>query len=918
MRDEDKTKEQLVRELAATRRRIAELEDPKVGHKRAEGTIQGSRIWLSVAGAFVLLCILAWLNEILDLPHLLLGAPRTPVNWQEAIIETVLIGIVGSFAVSRLISDVTERKRAEEVLRESEERFREMASLLPQVVGETDLRGNFTFVNQNAFQMFGYTQKDFEEGINILQVLIPEDHERAKEGIQKVLKGERPGRNEYTAIRKDDSAFPVLVYSRPTIRQNKPAGMISIVVDITERKRVEEALRESEERYRTLIENQGEGVGSVDPEECFTFANPAAHEIFGVTQGELVGCSLREFVDPETFDLVRAQTEKRRAGGKSIYRMEFIRPDGERGHLLVTATPRFDGEGQLVGTFGIFRDITELVQAEESLKQRATQLALLNDVGARIAAVLELDILLDGTAHLVQEGFGYHHVGLFIVDRERGELVMKARAGDFNAFFPPEHRIKLGQGVVGWVGSHGERLLANDVDAEPRYINFYPDVIPTRSELSVPIRVGGEVVGVLDVQSLLLDAFDETDVMVMETLASQLAVAVENARLVGGLEALVAARTAEIVAEQEKNEAILRSVGDAIAMSDPEMRLRYVNPAFTALTGYTAQEAIGQHVSLLFRGTMSEQDRQSLRLALAQGDVWRGEVSNQRKDGRPYEASMTIVPLRDGEGRLTGYVSSHQDISRRKGLERARSRFMTNVSHELRTPVANMKLYAHLLRMGRKPEKIQRYTQVIEEQADRLAELIQDILEMTGLDSGQAVMAWKPVSLPTVIGDTVTRYQSRAEETGLTLVAKPVPPDLPVVKGDQSRLNQSLGELVENAVIFTPSGGQVTVETGTAEACPGQSRRAEEQLWVMIAVHDTGPGISPEEQERVFDRFFRGSLAESGHVPGTGLGLSIAQEIVRAHGGWVTVESEIGEGSTFTLWLPSVSHQPDRAPGVRG
>jgi len=456
------------------------------------------------------------------------------------------------------------------------------------------------------------------------------------------------------------------------------------------------------------------------------------------------------------------------------------------------------------------------------------------------------------------------------------------------------------------------------VDAEPRYINFYPDVIPTRSELSVPIRVGGEVVGVLDVQSLLLDAFDETDVMVMETLASQLAVAVENARLVGGLEALVAARTAEIVAEQEKNEAILRSVGDAIAMSDPEMRLRYVNPAFTALTGYTAQEAIGQHVSLLFRGTMSEQDRQSLRLALAQGDVWRGEVSNQRKDGRPYEASMTIVPLRDGEGRLTGYVSSHQDISRRKGLERARSRFMTNVSHELRTPVANMKLYAHLLRMGRKPEKIQRYTQVIEEQADRLAELIQDILEMTGLDSGQAVMAWKPVSLPTVIGDTVTRYQSRAEETGLTLVAKPVPPDLPVVKGDQSRLNQSLGELVENAVIFTPSGGQVTVETGTAEACPGQSRRAEEQLWVMIAVHDTGPGISPEEQERVFDRFFRGSLAESGHVPGTGLGLSIAQEIVRAHGGWVTVESEIGEGSTFTLWLPSVSHQPDRAPGVRG
>jgi PAS domain S-box-containing protein len=178
MRDEGKTKEQLVRELAATRQRITELEAAE-----------------------------------------------------------------------------TERKRVEQVLRESEERFREMASLLPQVVGETDLRGNFTFVNQNAFQMFGYTQKDFEEGINVLQVLIPEDHERVKEGIQKVLKGERPGRNEYTAIRKDGSTFPVLVYSNPTIRQNKPAGMISIVVDIAERKRAEEALRESEGRYQNLLED---------------------------------------------------------------------------------------------------------------------------------------------------------------------------------------------------------------------------------------------------------------------------------------------------------------------------------------------------------------------------------------------------------------------------------------------------------------------------------------------------------------------------------------------------------------------------------------------------------------------------------------------------------------------------------------
>jgi len=142
-----------------------------------------------------------------------------------------------------------------------------------------------------------------------------------------------------------------------------------------------------------------------------------------------------------------------------------------------------------------------------------------------------LDSVLDRTARLVQESFGYHHVALFTVDREQGELVMRARAGDFVYLFPPDHRLKLGQGMVGWVGRHGEALQANDVDAEPRYVNLYPDIVPTRSELSVPIRVGRVVVGVLDVQSPQLNAFDENDVMVIETLADQIAAAIENARL---------------------------------------------------------------------------------------------------------------------------------------------------------------------------------------------------------------------------------------------------------------------------------------------------------------------------------------------------------------------------------------------------
>jgi GAF domain-containing protein len=129
-------------------------------------------------------------------------------------------------------------------------------------------------------------------------------------------------------------------------------------------------------------------------------------------------------------------------------------------------------------------------RVEAMLEQRAVQLALLNEIGEKIAAVLELDSVLDRAACLVQDSFGYHHVGLFALDREMGELVMKARAGSYVHLFSLDHRLKLGQGIVGWVGRHGQTLLANDVSAEPRYVNLYPDVVPTQSELSVPIRVG--------------------------------------------------------------------------------------------------------------------------------------------------------------------------------------------------------------------------------------------------------------------------------------------------------------------------------------------------------------------------------------------------------------------------------------------
>ncbi len=528
-------------------------------------------------------------------------------------------------------------------------------------------------------------------------------------------------------------------------------------------------------------------------------------------------------------------------------------------------------------------------------RQRVDELETLRHTGLQITSLLELPVVLDTISESALSLVGGSDCHIYLYDAGSDSFTFGAALWS-NGRREPAVKAPRPEGFTATVAHEGQVIVINDAVHHPLFTT--PEARPWKVQAiaGFPLKRGGTVVGVFTVAFLEPHRFSEDELRVLDLLADQAVIAIENARLVQGLEAEVVARTAEIVAEQEKSEAILRSVGDAIMMADQEMRIRYVNPAFSAMTGYTVEEVLGQPAGSVGARPDSEQMEQFIQRSLEAGEVWEGEMATYRKDGRTYDAALTIAPLRDADGRPVGFVSSHRDISRIKRLERARTQFMTNVSHELRTPVSNIKLYAKLLRTGKRPEKIARYIEVLEDQADQLSHLIQDILDVTALDSGQAVTEWKSISVSTVIEDTIARYEAQAKAAGLKLSAAPAPGPTNVVKGDLSLLVQALGELIENAVTFTPSGGQVVVEEGII--------REAGQKWAVVSVRDTGPGISAEEQERVFDRFYRGGLAESGHVAGTGLGLSIVQEIMRAHGGRVTVDSALDVGSSFTLWLP--------------
>ena len=160
----------------------------------------------------------------------------------------------------------------------------------------------------------------------------------------------------------------------------------------------------------------------------------------------------------------------------------------------------------------------------------------MNEIAHQIGQTHAVEEVLRRVVSLTQELFEYQHVGIFTLDHERKALVMRARSGAFARLFPENHMLSIGQGMVGWVCQNGRSLLANDVNLEPNYINLYPNDLRTRSELTVPIKIAGEVLGVLDIQSDSLNAFDANDLIVMETLANQVSVALENARLVQSLE----------------------------------------------------------------------------------------------------------------------------------------------------------------------------------------------------------------------------------------------------------------------------------------------------------------------------------------------------------------------------------------------
>lgn len=363
------------------------------------------------------------------------------------------------------------------------------------------------------------------------------------------------------------------------------------------------------------------------------------------------------------------------------------------------------------------------------------------------------------------------------------------------------------------------------------------------------------------------------------------------------------------IAEKEQEPAYqIEHAGDAIVNVDLGGRFTLVNRMAELISGYERQDLLGQHFTTLVHPGYWDLMSGLLRGGERDGryhDIHEIEIVTKEAELVPLGVRLSVLKH---QGRIVGGQIIARDIRERKRLERMKSEFLASVSHELRTPLASIMGFVELL-LGEEPGELtptqREFLEIMLESSHRLLGMVNDILDVSRIEAGDLDLRTQRIRLEEVVARAVRSARHLAESKEIALELEMGPP-LPIIKGDPERLEQVMDNLLNNAVKFTPRGGQITVRV--------QSRQPYE---VQVEVTDTGIGIPSADMAHLFSRFHRGENVAGQAIPGAGLGLHITQAIVTEHGGRIEVESEVGKGSTFRFTLPLKRLFSDQLRGAK-
>lgn len=558
-------------------------------------------------------------------------------------------------------------------------------------------------------------------------------------------------------------------------------------------------------------------------------------------------------------------------------------------------------------------------ELEQRVEERTAELATekehvetLHQITSELATTLDLDQLLNRTLEQLGRVSNAERGAILWVDPRQERLVYRAAYGrqEELPIGGKPTAFRSGVGLAGWAIQHRQAVLSPDVRADERWVETDPES-KTRSMMVVPIVAGDDVLGVATLSHPHVAFFTKDQLRLVSTIIGEVGIAAHNAELYIFVREQ-ADRMAQLYRTQEaeasKLGAILESIADGVIVSDARDRIILANKAAEWILETQMDILAGQEVYRVMGGIFGEDEAtfQELRRELVSGQQflarvfeWEGKVINAH-----------IAPVFTEKEEFVGLVTVFRDITKEHEVDRMKTEFVSTVSHELRTPLTSIKGYVDLILDGDAGEindDVREFLITVQSNSDRLAELINDLLDISRIETGRLRLDLEPTSLPRVMNEVLDSVRAQVAARQLTLQVD-LPPDLPPVYADMQRLHRVLLNLVTNAYKYTPPGGTITI---TAQV-------VDDGYKVQVDVADTGIGISEVDQQRLFSRFFRADHPLVRAASGTGLGLAIARSLVDLHGGEMWMTSELDKGSAFSFTIPLAETEEQLAAAELG
>jgi PAS domain S-box-containing protein len=794
-------------------------------------------------------------------------------EWLETIKTPMFDGhgqLVGVLGIAR---DVSAARQAQQTLRKQGELLNDMSAMAHVGAWEFDLvtgEGSWTDEVARIHEVEPGLEVGFEFGLTFFH---GEWRERIDTAIRAAVALGRPYDLELEMVTARGRRKWIRTIGHPVSQDGRLIKVSGAIQDITERKQAMAALRESEERYRSVLAALGEGLYGMDNEGHCTFVNAAALAMLGLTEAEILGQNQHLLIhhqrpDGRPYPAHECPAFQTAHDGLTRREVEwFTRKDGSMFPVDMIATPVVL-DGVQTGVVVSFQDITELERSQRALSESEAMFRSLSE------AAHDAIILLDPQGRIAHWNPG--------AQRLFGHSQAEALGQALHDLLPAVRYRAAAQAGFAHFQQSGE---------------------------------GSAVGKTLELEALHKDGREIAVEMALSAVKRE-----DGWYAIGIVRDITARRTAE---EQLRKLALaVEQSPESIAITNMKAEIEYVNEAFVQNTGYSRDEVIGRNPRILHSGKTPQATYDELWAAMSQGRAWKGQFVNQRKDGSEFVEFAIITPLRQPDGTITHYVAVKEDITEKKRLSleldqhrhhleqlveertqqvveardkaeaatRAKSLFLANMSHEIRTPMnAILGMYHLLKRSELSPEQASRIDR-IGTAGHHLLGLLNDILDLSKIEAGKLVLEDSDLAIAPIPHNVASMLTELAKAKGLDLRVETEP--LPLhLHGDATRIGQALLNLANNAVKFTAKGAVTLRCRKLAED--------EDSLLVRFEVQDTGIGIAPEVLGKLFTAFEQADSSTTRRYGGTGLGLAITRHLAQLMGGDAGADSQPGVGSTF-------------------